>query len=82
MSKITLSKTKLTLADGKSAVLKATAAPSSANNKAVTWKSSNTKVAVVTQNGKVTAKGKGTATITCTAKDGSKVKATCSVSVK
>ena len=41
---------------------------------AVTWKSSNTKVAKVDKDGMVTIRGKGKATITATAKDGSKKK--------
>jgi hypothetical protein len=47
---------------------------------AVKWKSSNTKVATVSSNGKVTAKAKGTAKITVTTVSGSK-KATCTVTV-
>jgi len=59
-----------------------TAKPSDATNKAVTWKSSNTKIATVDKNGKVKAVKKGTVTITATAKDGSGKKVTCKVTVK
>ena len=62
--------------------LKATASPEDADNPAVKWKSSNPKVATVDENGKVTALKKGTCTITCTAKDGSGVKATCKITVR
>ena len=55
--------------------------PSNATIKDVTWKSSNTKVATVDSNGKVTAKAVGSATITVTTKDGGKT-ATCKVTVK
>ena len=55
---------------------------SNAANTAVTWKSSNTKVATVNSRGKVTAKSPGTATITCIAKDGSGQKATCKITVR
>lgn len=79
---ITLNKTLITLAKGKTYTLKATIAPTNATTKAVTWTSSNTKVATVDKNGNVKAIGKGTATITATATDGSKVKKTCKVSVK
>lgn len=79
VSKITLSKTKATLKKGKSFTLKKTIYPSNADNKAVIWKSSNTKVATVTQAGKVTAKAKGKAVISCTAKDGSGAKVVCVV---
>ena len=44
--------------------------PSNATNKKVTWKSSNTKVATVDQNGTVKGVSLGTATITVTTEDG------------
>ena len=66
---------------GGTVTLKATISPKTANNKDITWKSSNKKVATV-KNGKVTAVGNGTCTITATAKDGSKKKATCKITVK
>lgn len=47
--------------------------PLSAENKAVTWSSDNHSVATVDQNGKVTAVGDGTCTITARAADGSGV---------
>lgn len=68
--------------EGASVTLKASAKPSSASNKAVTWKSSNKNVATVSKKGKVTAVGNGKCTITATAKDGSKKKATCKITVK
>ena len=48
---------------------------------AVTWKSSNKKIATVTAAGKVTAKKKGTAKITATSKSNKKVKAVCKITV-
>ena len=85
VSKITLNKTKaslsVTLTKKGTVTLKATVTPADALNTAVTWKSSNTKVAKVSKTGKVTAVGYGTCKITATAKDGSKVKATCTVTV-
>ncbi len=47
---------------------------------AVKWKSSNTKVATVSSNGRVTAKAKGTAKITVTTVSGAR-KATCTITV-
>ena len=82
VSKIALNKTGATLMKNETLDLKATVTPSNAANTAVTWKSSNTKVATVNSRGKVTAKSPGTATITCTAKDGSGKKATCKITVR
>lgn len=72
--KVKLNKTKATVYVGKSTQLKVTG-----TTKKVTWKSSNKKVATVTSKGKVTAKKKGTATITATV---SGKKYTCKVTVK
>lgn len=63
------------------AQLTAEVTPSYADNKKVTWKSSDEKVATVDENGKVTAVGNGTATITATSVSGSYT-ATASVTVK
>lgn len=78
---ITLNRTSASLVKGKTLQLTATVAPENAMNQAVTWASSNTKIATVDSTGKVTAKAAGTVTITCTAKDGSGKKATCKVTV-
>ena len=82
VSGITLNRANASLFKGKTFRLKAAVAPASASNKAVVWKSSNTKVVTVDSNGKLTAIGRGTATVSCTAKDGSKKRATCRVTVK
>ena len=81
VSGISLNRTNAALLKGKTVQLNATVSPSSAADKTVTWKSSNTAVATVDGKGKVTAKGKGTAAISCTAKDGSGKKAVCKVTV-
>ncbi|MBP5539783.1 MAG: Ig-like domain-containing protein [Bacteroidales bacterium] len=57
-----------------------TVLPEDATNKSVTWESSNTSVATVDTDGKVTAKGNGSATITVTTDDQSKT-ATCEITV-
>ena len=77
---VTLDSTELSLYTGESKTLTATVAPDNATNKAVTWESSNTEVATVDNNGKVTAVSAGTATITVTTTDGEKI-ATCTVNV-
>lgn len=58
----------------------ATVLPDDADNKTVTWSSSNENVVKITPEG-LHAVGGGTAVITCSANDGSGVKATCSVRV-
>jgi uncharacterized repeat protein (TIGR02543 family) len=60
--------------------LTATVAPADATNKTVSWTSSNTAVATVSDAGLVTARTVGTATITVTADDGGRT-ATCAVTV-
>ena len=62
--------------------LTANVSPSTANNREVTWKSSNTNVATVNSSGKVTRVGEGTTTITATAKDGSGVSASETIQVQ
>ena len=66
---------------GETVQLTAEVTPSYADNKRVTWQSSDEKVATVDENGKVTAVGNGTATITATSVSGSYT-ATVSVTVK
>ena len=78
---VTLNKTSATLEEGKTLTLTATVKPTDATNKKVVWTSSNTAVATVDANGKVTAKSKGEATITVTTEDGN-YKATCVITVK
>ena len=76
---VALNKTTLTLDTGKTSNLKATVYPSNASNKKCTWSSSNTSVATVDKNGKVTAKKAGTATITVKTSNGKT--ANCKVTV-
>ena len=71
----------ISLQKGKTRTLKVTVSPSDASNKKVKWTSSNPKVATVTQKGKVKGIKAGNATITVTARDGSKKKTTCKVIV-
>ena len=63
------------IAAGKKLTLKATILPKNASNKKLTWRSSNTKIATVTQKGVVTLKkktGGKKVTITARSTDGSK----------
>ena len=81
VTRISLSQTSLTLSIGNSQTLTATVYPDNAANKTLSWESSNTNIATVDQYGKITAKAKGTCTITCRATDGSGKYATCAVTV-
>lgn len=81
VTSISLSK-KATMYTGKKLTLKAKVNPANASNKALTWKSYNTKIAKVASNGVVTGVKAGTVKITATAKDGSRKSATCTVTVR
>ncbi len=82
ITKVKLNATKATLTVGSKKTLKATATPKKNTCTKVSWKSSKKTVATVSSKGVVTAKKAGSATITATAVDGSKKKATCKVTVK
>ena len=76
---VTLNKSTMSLVATAEETLTATVAPENATNKAVTWSTSNDKVAAVV-NGKVTAVAPGEAVITATTADGG-FTATCKVTV-
>ncbi len=77
---VTLNKKKATMQVGKKLPLTATVSPTMADNKKVTWKSSNKKIASVNAKGEVTAKKAGWAVITATSVDGKK-SGSCEVTV-
>lgn len=79
---IELDSTNISLRKGDLYLLSATVTPSDASDKRVYWSSSDASVATVNENGMVTAVGKGEATITAEAEDGSGVCTSCKVSVK
>ena len=81
VASVSLDKTSMTLTVGETQTLTATVAPDNAQDKSVTWSSSDATVATVDQNGKVTAVKAGAATITVTTTDGGKT-ATCTVTVQ
>lgn len=79
---VSLDKTTAKLTEkGQTVELKATVAPATASIKDVSFATSDANVATVDANGKVTAVGNGTATITVTTDDGNKT-AICSVTVE
>ena len=79
---IALSETSASLWVGDTKIITATITPTTAGNTAITWSSSDDNVATVSSKGVITAKGKGTCTITCTAADGYSTKSECKVTVK
>lgn len=81
VTEVALNKNTLELAVGSTETLTATVKPENATDKTVTWSTSDTAIATVDTNGKVTAVKEGTATITVTTKDSGK-KAECKVTVK
>ena len=81
VTSVVLNYTTLTIGKGSVFALDATVLPENADNKAVTWSSSNTSAVMDLGNGEFYAKAAGTSTITATAADGSGKKATCTVTV-
>ncbi|WP_405383482.1 Ig-like domain-containing protein [Maribacter sp. LLG6340-A2] len=67
---ISLSQETLTLNQGETSTLIATVAPEEADEKTVTWATENDQVAIVDNNGKLTAIGPGETVITATTLDG------------
>ncbi|MDE6638694.1 MAG: Ig-like domain-containing protein, partial [Muribaculaceae bacterium] len=80
VSGITLTSEAITLDEGQTYQLSASVEPSDATDKTLTWSSSDEKVAIVSENGLVTAVHEGTAVITVCASNG--VKANCTVIVE
>ena len=67
---------------GQTAQLSVSVLPSNAENKSITWNSSNTNVATVSSDGFITALANGNTTITATALDGSGKFGSCAVTVE
>ena len=78
---INLSSTSGTILVNGTLKLSATITPSNATNKNVTWSSSDTNIASVDNSGNVRGIAPGTATIRCTAADGSGVYSNCTITV-
>lgn len=72
ISKIEINDSDTELEIGETISLSANIKPSNVTDKTVTWKSSNKKIATVSEKGKVTAISKGTVTITVTTSNGKK----------
>ena len=78
---IALNQTTVTLKASETITLVATILPENATDKSVEWSSSDETVAVVDENGVVTAVAVGEATITAITADGSNLSATCKITV-
>ena len=82
VTSITLNKSYAELTVGDQLQLTATVKPTNAQDKSVTWSSTNEAVAVVNESGKVYAVGTGFSHIKAKANDGSNKTASCLVTVK
>ncbi|MDR2918229.1 MAG: Ig-like domain-containing protein [Tannerella sp.] len=82
VSSISLDKSSLNLNINESASLTATVNPSNATNKDIKWKSENTAIATVNDNGKIIALQTGTVNIIATSAENENITATCTVKIK
>jgi uncharacterized protein YjdB len=78
---VSLNKTTTSITTGETETLTATVLPANATDKTVTWSSSNTGVATVSQSGVVTGVAGGSAVITVTSNADNTKTATCAVTV-
>lgn len=81
VSQITVKADDSRIFTGEKTSVKATVLPVNAENKKVTWTSSDSSIAMVDGNGVVSAKKAGTVTVTATAADGSSVSGKCTIQV-
>ena len=81
VTSLSLNRSVATLKANETITLIANVFPTAAQNRTVTWSSSDTSIATVSSEGVVTALKVGTATITATTADGSNLSATCKVTV-
>lgn len=81
VTKVALNYTTLTVGQGYNFKLDATVTPTDANNRELTWTSSNASTVMVLDDGVFYGKAAGTATITAKAKDAGGKSATCKVTV-
>lgn len=81
ITSIALSDDEIAVSVEETETLTATTTPASPTNPVLSWKSNNTAVATVDNDGKVTGVSEGSATIICSATDGSGAFAVCAVTV-
>ena len=82
VSDIAINIEKTDLVIGETSEITVTVTPDDAEEKGVTYESSDHKVVKIDENGKIEAVGKGTATITVTSKDNSEIKEEITVTVE
>lgn len=70
VASVSINGSKVYVQKGKQHKLSVTVKPFGASNKKLTWRTSNNSIATVSQNGVITGKNEGTATINAVAKDG------------
>lgn len=70
VNSVSLNKKSISLVKGDTETLRATINPNNATSQNVTWSSSDSNIATVSSDGKITAKSKGTVTITVKTNDG------------
>lgn len=78
---LTLRQTSVSVVTGRYTTLTATVSPANANNKRVTWTTTDPAIATVNNSGKVTGVKAGTAVITCASQDNPEISAICTVTV-
>lgn len=81
ITNLSLSENTLSLSTGDNQTIAATIQPNYATDKSLSWDSSDTTIAMVDDNGLVTATAPGTATITARTNDGSDLNASCIITV-
>ncbi len=81
VSSITINTAEQTIDLGASLRISATVSPSNADNKTLSYSSSNEAVATISEDGILTTVGEGTTTITVSSTDGSEVSATVNITV-
>ena len=81
VSSIKLSKNTATIEKGKTLKLSTSVLPEDALKSTLLWTSSNEDIAKVDARGTISGRKTGTATVTCTAADGSGVNSTCKITV-
>lgn len=81
VSYIKLNKDSVNVGLGKTFQLKGTVDSNDVTNKQLKWKSTKNSIATIDKNGNITGKKLGKCTVICSATDGSKAKAKCTVNV-